>query len=227
MRALVAVENPKDLQDVTRGLRASGVTLVVGAGAEQATRLATRSHPDVAILVNEVTNAEGLVKVLEDRQIPVVLVGSPDQLARAAGIRTVVAGVPSPPHPSEILRAIESAVGDSVVADGRDVISVGEVRIDMHARLVFLGARQIELPPKEFAVLAELASNVGTPVSSAQLLRRVWPDADGITTDDVHRHVYRLRSMLDDHARIPPLIANRRGFGYVFADRRSDAVVNS
>jgi DNA-binding response OmpR family regulator len=219
MKALVAVESPADLNLVASGLRERGLNVVVGAGAEQARKLAIRSEPDVAIVVNGATGSKRLVGLLEDRKIPMVFIGSPDDLARAADIDTVVAGVPSPCQPEDIIRAIETAVGEPSIASTDDVTTVGPLRIDPQACVVFLADKRLELPPKTFALLAELAHSAGTPVTSAQLLRRVWPDANGMTTDDVHRHMYRLRTMLDDHRRVPPLISNRRGFGYVLADR--------
>lgn len=73
----------------------------------------------------------------------------------------------------------------------------------------------MRLPPREFGVLVELALHPQQPISSAELARRVWPESAWTTGDDVRRTVYRLRRAMGDHERRPPLIRNRRGFGYV------------
>jgi DNA-binding winged helix-turn-helix (wHTH) protein/heme-degrading monooxygenase HmoA len=98
---------------------------------------------------------------------------------------------------------------------GAQVLEAGPLRLDLLRRVAEVDGREHELPPKEFAVLAELARRPGQPIPSAELAWRAWPDAEAVTGEDVRRTVYRLRRLLRDHRREPPLIRNRRGHGYV------------
>lgn len=109
-----------------------------------------------------------------------------------------------------------------LLAAGSDLLDGGSVRVDLLRRVATVDGRDIELPPKEFAVLAELVRRSGQPVPTRELARLVWPDGDGVTGEDVRRTIYRLRTLLGDHRRRPPLIRNRRGHGYVLAGRRGD-----
>lgn len=100
---------------------------------------------------------------------------------------------------------------------GAEVLDSGPVRVDLLRRIAEVDGREVELPPKEFAVLAELVRRPGRPVPAAELARLAWPEGDGATGEDVRRAVYRLRRLIGDHHRTPPLIRNRRGHGYVLS----------
>ncbi|MGH2724408.1 MAG: winged helix-turn-helix domain-containing protein [Actinomycetota bacterium] len=104
-----------------------------------------------------------------------------------------------------------------LLAPGSEVIEAGPLRVDLLRRIAIVEGREVELPPKEFAVLAELVRRPDRPVPAAELARLAWPEGDGTTGDDVRRAIYRLRRLLGDHHRTPALIRNRRGHGYVLS----------
>ena len=83
----------------------------------------------------------------------------------------------------------------------------------MARRIVFLDGERVEMPPKEFDILAELVGRAGRPVGASELAKRVWPPEERASIGDVHRHIYRLRRALGPRGEA--LVANRRGFGYV------------
>jgi DNA-binding winged helix-turn-helix (wHTH) protein/heme-degrading monooxygenase HmoA len=96
-----------------------------------------------------------------------------------------------------------------------EVIEVGPMTVDLARRIVRVRGRDIDLPPREFTVLAELAAQPDRPIPSADLAARVWPEDTGMTADDVRRVVYSLRRLIGDDRRKRPVIRNRRGYGYV------------
>jgi len=110
------------------------------------------------------------------------------------------------------------AVGSTTLAGNGpapDVLDLGPLRVDLGRRTAELDGGRVELPPREFAVLAELALRPGRPVPSEELAKLAWPATAWPTGEDVRRTVYRLRRLLGDHQRDRPLIRNRRGHGYV------------
>lgn len=96
-----------------------------------------------------------------------------------------------------------------------EVLDLGRLRVDLARRVAELDGRELELPPREFSVLAELALRAGEPVPSDELASLVWPQDAYPTGEDVRRAVYRLRKLLGDQGRARPLIRTRRGHGYV------------
>ena len=106
-----------------------------------------------------------------------------------------------------------------------DVIEVGPLSVDLSRRTARLRGRDVDLPPREFAVLAELARQPDHPIPSEDLAARVWPDRTWMNADDVRRVVYSLRRLISDDRRKRPLIRNRRGYGYVLEVAASAAGV--
>jgi heme-degrading monooxygenase HmoA len=95
-----------------------------------------------------------------------------------------------------------------------EVVDLGRLRVDLGRRVAAVNGKEVDLPPREFAALAELALRPGRPVTSDELARHVWPD-QAVNGEDVRRVVYRLRRLIGDDRRRRPLIRNRRGHGYV------------
>lgn len=95
-----------------------------------------------------------------------------------------------------------------------DRIELGTLTVDLRGRTTVLDGRSVDLPPREFSVLAELALRPDEPVPAPELALRVWPESAVVTADDVRRVIYRLRRALGDQRRRDPLIRLRKGFGY-------------
>lgn len=85
----------------------------------------------------------------------------------------------------------------------------GSLEIDVRARRVALAGREVELTPKEFDLLALLASDPGAVVSREHVLREVWKTDWFGPTKTVDVHVASLRRKLGD----PRWIETVRGVG--------------
>ena len=93
------------------------------------------------------------------------------------------------------------------------------VRIDRVRHEVHVDGAPVDLPPKEFDLLAYLVENAGRVLTRDQLIHEVWgPDYVGDTkTLDVH--IRRLRTRVERDPQDPERIDTVRGVGYRFADR--------
>jgi len=96
------------------------------------------------------------------------------------------------------------------------LLHFGRLEIDEAAREARIDEVDVRLKPREFALLLELANNVGIALSRERLLERVWGfDFDGDErTVDVH--VRRLRAKIEEEASLPPMVHTIHGFGYKF-----------
>ena len=54
------------------------------------------------------------------------------------------------------------------------VLSVGQLRVDLTARLVFLGEEEVHLTPLEYKLLITMVKHVGKVLAHRFLLREVW-----------------------------------------------------
>jgi DNA-binding response OmpR family regulator len=90
--------------------------------------------------------------------------------------------------------------------------------LDPASRQATLDDRELFLPPKELEILFLLALSDGRPVPTDELLQSIWGGESGITPQDVHWHVWKLKKILTEHGN-EVSIANRRGFGYILFGR--------
>ena len=92
----------------------------------------------------------------------------------------------------------------------------GELEIDLDKRKVTLSHARIELSPREFDLLALLASNPGKSYSRRRLLNLVWGyDFEGYE-HTVNSHINRLRSKIERNISEPQYILTTWGVGYRF-----------
>jgi two-component system KDP operon response regulator KdpE len=90
-------------------------------------------------------------------------------------------------------------------------VQIGELRIDLEARRVFIGTADLHLTRTEYAILAELASHLDAIVTHDELIAQVWgPEYRG-SNHYLHNYIGRLRKKLGDYARLLETIP---GMGY-------------
>lgn len=87
--------------------------------------------------------------------------------------------------------------------------------VDLASRTVILHGEEIELPPREFRLLALLAERIGEPVTAEELISAVWPDEPWTDRHSLHVVLTKLRRRIDGADKFGSNIRNRRGFGYV------------
>lgn len=92
-------------------------------------------------------------------------------------------------------------------------LKVGDLEMDVLARKVKRGGRNIELHPREFKLLEYLMRNAGNVVTRTMLLENVWEFHFDPQTNVIEVHIARLRQKIDRD--FPsPLIHTVRGSGY-------------
>ena len=89
-------------------------------------------------------------------------------------------------------------------------LRAGDIELDPTRHIVTRGGREIELTPKEFAVLEALMAADGGVVSNDELVERVWDENADPFTNSVRMTVLRLRRKLGE----PPVVETVKGAGY-------------
>lgn len=99
-----------------------------------------------------------------------------------------------------------------------DGIQVGTLRVEVAAHRCWFGTSELQLAPREFALLARLACSAGTVVSRETLISEVWDEHWFGSTKTLDVHVAGIRRQLQEVAayidEAPPVIATVRGVGY-------------
>jgi DNA-binding response OmpR family regulator len=162
----------------------------------------------------DIDGLEVLRKIRQVSVIPVmVLTARGDERSVVRGLRLGADDyLTKPVRLAELLARMDAVLRR---AGARDVptgetVSFADVEIDLGARRVFVGGKEIGLTTKEFEVLAVLAARPGTAVSRQQLMDEVWGDAYLAVSRSLDVYLTQLRTKLDR----PGLLATIRGFGY-------------
>jgi two-component system KDP operon response regulator KdpE len=109
--------------------------------------------------------------------------------------------------------AMRHRAGASRQVLDQSVFEVGDLRIDVAHHTCLLGGVEIDLTPKEFAILATLARWPGQVVTHRLLLHEVWgPDYVG-ETQYLRTYATNIRRKLGCTAEVPRLVAEP-GVGY-------------
>lgn len=74
----------------------------------------------------------------------------------------------------EMLARVDALARRSATGIKETMLRIGDLEIDLFARVVRRQGREIELLPREFQLLEYLARNAGQVVSRAMLLQHVW-----------------------------------------------------
>jgi two-component system, OmpR family, KDP operon response regulator KdpE len=121
-----------------------------------------------------------------------------------------------PVEVAEIRRAVLSAARRARQIREKEVITIGDLRIEFESRRVTRGSEVIPLTALEYDLVAYLARHSTEVVSADTLLKEVWGDAEPTDHQKVHVRVARLREKLEGAGR-PRVLHTRWGNGYQLA----------
>ena len=91
-----------------------------------------------------------------------------------------------------------------------EVVTVADVRVDLHRHEVAVAGQPVPLTRKEFQILALLATAGGTVVTRSRIVAEVWGRSWPGANRTLDVHVATLRTKLGR----PELVATVRGVGY-------------
>ncbi|HUZ02786.1 MAG TPA: response regulator transcription factor [Thermomicrobiaceae bacterium] len=94
------------------------------------------------------------------------------------------------------------------------VLRVGDLTLDQQTHRVERGGQEVDLSPREFALLEYLMRNAGQVLTRDQILQRVWGYESEPEGNVVDLYVHYLRKKLKDSGRAA-VIRTVRGVGYV------------
>jgi heavy metal response regulator len=220
MRALL-VEDDQIIADfVARGLRESGFAVDRAADGADGLQLATTAAYDVAIVDVMLPKLDGLalIKELRRRQIatPVLILSARRTVDdRVTGLEAGGDDYLIKPFAfTELLARVQALIRRATAVPASTDLTVGDLTLDLRSRRAVRGGREIELRPRELALLEYLMRNTGRVVSKTMILSHVWDYSFDPRTNVVDVLVHRLRDKIDrdfDHK----MIQTVRGMGYV------------
>jgi two-component system OmpR family response regulator len=222
MRALIVEDDDTLAEFVGKGLGEAGFAVDRAPSAERGLSLALDGHPDIIIVDLMLPGADGLSLIdslrRRGRTVPVLILSARQTVDDR--VRGLQAGgddyMVKPFAFAELLARVQALVRRASATPEPSRLQVADLSLDLLTRKVMRQGRDIDLRPREFALLEYLMRNAGKVVSKTMILSRVWDYNFDPRTNVVDVLVHRLREKIDRDFE-PKLLQTRRGVGYVLA----------
>lgn len=217
-KILVVDDDPAINEMLTIVLDAEGFqTESVTDGAE-AVPAFRAYNPDLILLDLMLPNVNGVDicrEVRKESSVPIVmLTAKTDTVDVVLGLESGADDyITKPFKPKELVARIRARLrrtDDEPV----DVLSIGDLTIDVPQHMVTRGGEEIALTPLEFDLLLEMARRPNQVHTREELLANVWGYHNASDTRLVNVHVQRLRSKIEHDPENPEIILTVRGVGY-------------
>jgi two-component system, OmpR family, response regulator len=202
MRLLVVEDESKMADLLRRGLREDGFAVDLAANGEDGSWMGTENDYDVILLDVMLPDIDGFEVCRRlraaGRWAPILM------LTARAGVQDRVAGLDAgaddyltKPFSFDELLARVRALLRRGPSERPPVLSVGDLVLDPATRRVSRGDNEIDLTPKEFALLDLFLRNAGEALSRARILEHVWDFAYDGDSNVVDVYIRYLREKID------------------------------
>ena len=220
MKALLVEDDVTIAEFIGRGLKEAGFIVDHAADGEAGLALATSTPHDVAIVDLMLPRLDGLSLIKEMRRrgtaTPVLILSARHTVDdRVTGLEAGGDDYLIKPFAfTELLARVQALIRRASGAPSSGSLTVGDLTLDLRSRTATRAGREIELRPREFALLEYLMRNAGRVVSKTMILSHVWDYSFDPRTNVVDVLVHRLREKIDKGFD-QKLIHTVRGIGYV------------
>ncbi len=223
VRALVLVieDEPQMRRFLKTSLESHDYDLVEAVTAREGMTQATGRNPDAILLDLGLPDLDGIEltrRLREWSRTPIIVIsargreqdkvaaldaGADDYLTKPFGI-------------GELLARLRVALRHAAAPDGggEPVVVVGDLKVDLAARLVFRKGTEVHLTPIEYKLLATLARHAGKVLTHRQLLKEAWGPNAVEHAHYVRVYMTQLRHKLEDDPSRPRYLLTESGVGY-------------
>jgi two-component system, OmpR family, KDP operon response regulator KdpE len=226
-RILVVDDDLQLLRALRINLAARGYEIVTAADGRTGLRAAADRRPDVIVLDLGLPDIDGSDVITELRgftSTPIIVLsartdssdkvlaldrGADDYVTKPFGVDELMA---------RLRAAVRRAAGDHIGSHDDAPVEVGELTIDLGARLVRREGQDVHLTPTEWGILELLVRHRGRLVSRRQLLHQVWGPSERKDTSYLRVYLAQLRRKLERDPAHPEHLITEAGMGYRFRE---------
>ncbi len=216
MKLLVVEDDDGIAEPLVAGLRREGFE--VERAADGGAALAA-PEPDLVLLDLRLPDMDGYAvarQMRERSRVPIIMVtakgeeidrvvglelGADDYVVKPFGMRELVARI------NAVMRRVSEGGAEP---EPDPVLSVADLEVDRREHRVRVAGRDVDLTPKEFALLELLAEDPGAAVDRRRILEVVWGTRWYGPSKTIDVHISSLRRKLGDPGRIETV----RGVGF-------------
>jgi two-component system OmpR family response regulator len=218
MRVLLVEDDADMAQSLKASLTADEHDVEIAGDGELGQSMALSGGFDVIVLDRMLPKKLGVsvIKDLREQGLstPVLMLSAlHDEDHRVEGLEAGANDYLGKPYSTRELLARVKALWNGRGREAQTRLQVGDLEMDLLARIVKRGGKKLDLQPREFRLLEYLMRNSGQTVTRKMLLENVWDYHFDPQTNVIDVHISRLRSKIDrDFAQ--SLLHTVRGSGY-------------
>lgn len=219
---LIVDDEPRYLRLMEANLITEGYRVLKATNGQEAVHMVGDKHPDLVLLDVMMPVLDGFAacqRIREFSTVPIIIVtargnendrvrgldlGADDYIVKPFSATELLARVRA------VLRRAQN-IGSSFQ---QTIFNHANLRIDFARAEVFKDDRIVYLSATEYRLLLQFAHNVGSVLTSEQLLVDVWGPEYREDKEILWVSISRLRQKLESDAKNPQHIVTRSGLGY-------------
>ena len=219
---LVIDDEPQIRRFLCATLEANGYQLVEAATAQEGLAYAATRQPEVILLDLGLPDLDGLEvtqRLREWTTTPIIVLSARKQ--EADKVAALDAGaddyLTKPFGIGELLVRIRLALrhGLHAISEPEEpVFCVGDLRVDLARRQVYVADQEVHLTPIEYKLLTTLVRYAGKVVTHRQFLKEVWRSDATDTAHSLRVYIGQLRHKLEANPAHPRYLVTEQGVGY-------------
>ncbi|MCT2536500.1 response regulator transcription factor [Aquibacillus koreensis] len=218
-KILIADDEEQMLLLLSSYLESSGFAITTAGNGKEVLDLYHQQVFDLVVLDIMMPEVDGFTvckKIREKSNVPIImLTAKSEELDRIHGLKIGADDyIVKPFSPKELVARVEALLRRSLNYNQRqDVISIGDLVVDLVGHKVTVNGKIINLTRKEFNLLEFFIHHKGQVFAREQLLDRIWGLESTGTLRTVDTHIKTLRLKLDTAS---DYIKTVWGVGYKF-----------
>ena len=220
-KKVLLVDDEADILEMLRyNLEREGIAVSVASNGLEALEVAAREHPDLVVLDIMMPGMDGVEVCGQLRRMPglehvliAFLTARTEDYSHIAGYEAGADDyINKPVRPKVFVSKLQALLKRAGQADGdRKVMEANGIKVDLERVEVVRDGEVLQLPKKEFELLALLMSKPGKVFLREENYARVWGNDIIVGDRTIDVHIRKLREKLGDDR-----IGTVKGMGYRF-----------
>ncbi len=221
-KILLVDDEPDILEFLSYNLKKEGYNVFTANNGKEAVSVAKKENPHLIILDVMMPDMDGIETCREIRDIPglkdvmiAFLTARSEDYSQIAGFDVGADDyINKPIKPRVLISRIKALLRRGANSDNSkstDKVDMGGIKIDRERYLIIQDGKEINLPKKEFELLALLASKPGKVFTRDVILDKVWGGDVVVGDRTIDVHIRKLSEKLGED-----FIKTVKGIGYKF-----------
>ncbi|GAA0673632.1 MAG: response regulator transcription factor [Clostridium cadaveris] len=222
---ILIVDDEDDIRDMIEiYLINEGFNVLKAQDGLEALEVLKAKEVDLIVLDIMMPKMDGIrtcLKVREDKKLPIIMLSAKGRDSdKILGLNIGADDyVTKPFNPLELIARIKSQLRRVTTFNENsesyeNEIKIGEIRINLNSREVFVEDNFVRLTPREFDILVVLAENRGHVLSTEQIYEKVWKEPFYNADNTVAVHIRNIREKIEIDPKNPQYIKLVWGVGY-------------